>query len=126
MARVIGPDPQGEDRRGLPDLLPGLRLEELLREVQERIAEVVVAQDRLQGLLDAVLAIGEGLELRERRTASRDRPPRCAIGDRARPALVRRPLRAPTSARHPASAGLPALSVREIALSGASIVPEPR
>jgi hypothetical protein len=33
--------------------------------VQERIAEVVVAQDRLQGLLDAVLAIGEGLELDE-------------------------------------------------------------
>ena len=65
MARVIGPDPQGEDRRGLPDLLPGLRLEELLREVQERIAEVVVAQDRLQGLLDAVLPIGEGLELDE-------------------------------------------------------------
>jgi hypothetical protein len=63
VARVIGPDPQGEHRRGLPDLLPGLRLEELLREVQERIAEVVVAQDRLQGLLDAVLAIGEGLEL---------------------------------------------------------------
>jgi signal transduction histidine kinase len=65
VARVIGPDPQGEHRRGLPDLLPGLRLEELLREVQERIAEVVVAQDRLQGLLDAVLAIGQGLELDE-------------------------------------------------------------
>jgi hypothetical protein len=63
VARVIGPDPQGEHRRGLPDLLPGMWLEELLREVQERIAEVVVAQDRLQGLLDAVLAIGEGLEL---------------------------------------------------------------
>jgi hypothetical protein len=62
---VTGPDPRGEGRRGLPDLLAGLRLDELLREVQERIAEVVAAENRLQGLLDAVLAIGEGLELDE-------------------------------------------------------------
>ncbi len=47
----------------MPDLLSGLRLDELLREVQERLAEIVATRDRMQGLLDAVLAVGEGLEL---------------------------------------------------------------
>jgi signal transduction histidine kinase len=41
----------------------GLRLEELLREVQERLAEVVATRGRMQGLLDAVLAVASGLEL---------------------------------------------------------------
>ena len=41
----------------------GLRLDELLREVQERLAEVVVTRGRMQGLLDAVLAVSSGLEL---------------------------------------------------------------
>ena len=41
----------------------GLRLDELLREVQERLAEVVATRDRMQGLLDAVLAVASGLEL---------------------------------------------------------------
>lgn len=41
----------------------GLRLDELLHEVQERLAEVVATRGRMQGLLDAVLAVGAGLEL---------------------------------------------------------------
>ncbi|MBC8090433.1 MAG: GAF domain-containing protein [Pseudonocardia sp.] len=41
----------------------GLRLDELLREVQERLEEVVATRDRMQGLLDAVLAVAAGLEL---------------------------------------------------------------
>ncbi|HEV2777848.1 MAG TPA: GAF domain-containing protein [Actinophytocola sp.] len=43
--------------------LAGLRLDELLGEVQDRLAEIVKTRDRLQGLLDAVLAVGAGLEL---------------------------------------------------------------
>ncbi len=45
------------------NLVTGLRLDELLREVQERIAEIVATRDRMQGLLDAVIAVGEGLDL---------------------------------------------------------------
>jgi two-component system, NarL family, sensor histidine kinase DevS len=41
----------------------GLRHDELLREVQERLAEVVATRGRMQGLLDAVLAVASGLEL---------------------------------------------------------------
>jgi GAF domain-containing protein len=47
----------------MPHLLSGLRLDELLSEVQDRLAEIVATRDRMQGLLDAVLAVGEGLEL---------------------------------------------------------------
>ena len=47
----------------LPDLPTGLRLDELLREVQERLSEIVASRDRMQALLDAVLAIGERLEI---------------------------------------------------------------
>ena len=46
-----------------PDLLSGLRLDELLREVQDRLAEIMATRDRMQGLLDAFLAVGTGLEL---------------------------------------------------------------
>jgi signal transduction histidine kinase len=41
----------------------GLRLDELLGEVQDRLTEIGRTRDRLQGLLDAVLAVGAGLEL---------------------------------------------------------------
>ncbi|RSN60931.1 histidine kinase [Amycolatopsis sp. WAC 04182] len=44
-------------------VLTGLRLDELLHEVQERLSEIVKTRDRLQGLLDAVLAVATGLEL---------------------------------------------------------------
>lgn len=43
--------------------LGALRLDELLHEVQERLVEIVKTRDRLQGLLDAVLAVATGLEL---------------------------------------------------------------
>ncbi|QUQ64042.1 sensor histidine kinase [Kutzneria sp. CA-103260] len=50
----------------MPDpsrMLGSLRLDELLAEVQERLAEIVKTRDRVQGLLDAVLAVGSGIEL---------------------------------------------------------------
>src|SRR5436189_1080665 len=47
----------------MPNLLSGLRLDELLREVQDRLAEIMATRDRMQGLLDAFLFVGTGLEL---------------------------------------------------------------
>jgi signal transduction histidine kinase len=41
----------------------GVRLESLLAEVHERLAEIIKTRDRLQGLLEAVLAVGARLEL---------------------------------------------------------------
>ncbi|MFD7658160.1 GAF domain-containing protein [Actinosynnema sp. NPDC059797] len=46
-----------------PRLLAGLRLDELLDEVRERLTEIASTRDKMQGLLDAVLAVGAGLEL---------------------------------------------------------------
>ncbi|GAB1516949.1 GAF domain-containing protein [Actinophytocola sp. KF-1] len=43
--------------------LAGLRLDELLDELQDRLTEIGKTRDRLQGLLDAVVAVGAGLEL---------------------------------------------------------------
>src|SRR5664280_3324865 len=48
----------------LPALVSQLHLDELLREVQDRLEDVVSTRDRLHGLLEAVLAIGSDLELR--------------------------------------------------------------
>jgi two-component system, NarL family, sensor histidine kinase DevS len=54
-------------QRGGPEsasaALSGLRLDALLGEVHERLAEIIRTRDRLQGLLEAVLAVGSGLEL---------------------------------------------------------------
>ena len=47
----------------IPNLSSGLRLDELLREVQDRLDEIMATRDRMQGLLDAFLAVGTGLEL---------------------------------------------------------------
>lgn len=44
-------------------LLGGLRLDELLEEVRERLTEIASTRDKMQGLLDAVIAVGAGLEL---------------------------------------------------------------
>src|SRR5919197_2566569 len=41
----------------------GLRLDSLLTEVHYRLAEIIKTRDRLQGLLEAVLSVGAGLEL---------------------------------------------------------------
>ncbi|HEV7652495.1 MAG TPA: GAF domain-containing protein [Actinophytocola sp.] len=43
--------------------LAGLRLDELLAELQDRLTEITNTRDRLQGLLKAVVAVGTGLEL---------------------------------------------------------------
>jgi signal transduction histidine kinase len=48
--------------RGTP-LVPQLRLDDLLAELQARLAEVVKTRDRMQGLLQAVVAVGGNLEL---------------------------------------------------------------
>ncbi|HLK01294.1 MAG TPA: GAF domain-containing protein [Streptosporangiaceae bacterium] len=46
-----------------PDVLPQLRLDELLAELQGRLTAVLDARDQMHGLLQAVVAIGEGLDL---------------------------------------------------------------
>jgi signal transduction histidine kinase len=43
--------------------LAGMRLDELLNELQDRLTEIGKTRDRLQGLLDAVVAVGTGLEV---------------------------------------------------------------
>ncbi|WP_307832169.1 sensor histidine kinase [Prauserella cavernicola] len=47
----------------MSEALTGLRLDDLLSGVQQRLAELGRTGDRLQALLDAVLAVGAGLEL---------------------------------------------------------------
>ena len=44
-------------------LLPQLRLDDLLAELQARLEAVLGTRDRMHGLLEAVIAIGSGLEL---------------------------------------------------------------
>lgn len=44
-------------------LLPQLRLDDLLSELQSRLEAVLATRDRMHGLLEAVIAIGSGLEL---------------------------------------------------------------
>ena len=47
----------------LAETLSQLRLRELLAQVQDRIDEIVSTSDRMDGLLEAVLAVSSGLEL---------------------------------------------------------------
>src|SRR5919197_3019645 len=56
----LSPKPRGA-RAGATS--SGPRLDTLVAEVHERLAEVIKTRDRLQGLLEAVLAVGAGLEL---------------------------------------------------------------
>jgi len=44
-------------------LLPQLRLDDLLSELQSRLDAVPGTRDRMHGLLEAVITIGSGLEL---------------------------------------------------------------
>jgi signal transduction histidine kinase len=46
-----------------PGLLPHLQLDELLAELQGRLHAVLATRDRMRGLLEAVVAIGSGLDL---------------------------------------------------------------
>jgi signal transduction histidine kinase len=49
-----------EERGGV---LPGLQLDELLTELQARLQAILNTRDRMRGLLEAVVAIGSGLDL---------------------------------------------------------------
>src|SRR4051795_12580832 len=60
------PSPTGTPattRSGPSSALSGMRLTELLDEVQERLATVARTQARVQGLLDAFLSVSTGLDL---------------------------------------------------------------
>ena len=46
-----------------PEILPQLRLDELLGELQARLQAVVATRDQMRGLLQAVVAISSGLDL---------------------------------------------------------------
>jgi signal transduction histidine kinase len=46
-----------------PDILPNLQLDELLAELHGRLQAVIQTRDRMRGLLEAVVAIGSGLDL---------------------------------------------------------------
>ena len=53
----------GEPVTGLRETLSQLRLRELLREVQDRIEQLIQSRDQMDGLLEAMLAVTGGLEL---------------------------------------------------------------
>ncbi|MEU6657678.1 GAF domain-containing protein [Streptomyces sp. NPDC046821] len=53
----------GEGRGGAEQYLPKLRLDDLLGELQVRIDAARGTQNRLHGLLEAVLSVGRGLDL---------------------------------------------------------------
>lgn len=59
----MGVDPTGRAGSPVSGVLSGLRLQELLEEVQERLGQIAAGRDRMQSLLDAVLAVAAGLEL---------------------------------------------------------------
>jgi signal transduction histidine kinase len=60
---VGGKDLLVEPSAGRPDLLPHLQLDQLLAELQGRLQAVLATRDRMRGLLEAVVAIGSGLDL---------------------------------------------------------------
>jgi hypothetical protein len=53
----------GGGGRGRPELLPQLRLDELLAELPGRLQAVLSARDRMPGLLEAVVALSSRLDL---------------------------------------------------------------
>jgi len=57
------PDQSGPGPRRMAGTLSGLRLRELLRDLQDRIELLIGTRDKMDGLLDAVLAVASGLEL---------------------------------------------------------------
>ncbi|WP_233617321.1 GAF domain-containing sensor histidine kinase [Actinomadura sp. WAC 06369] len=56
----LEPPPDDEGARGI---LPHLRLDDLLGELQARLDDVRASRDRVHGLLDAVVSIGSDLDL---------------------------------------------------------------
>lgn len=66
MGRVSGPDAQPDDEPHISPLkgaLAQLRLRELLTEVQDRVEEIITGRDRIDGLVEAMLAVTSGLDL---------------------------------------------------------------
>ena len=59
MIDEVGPDDEGSVRP-VRDTLSQLRLRELLTEVQDRVEQIVKGRDRLDGLVDAMLAVTSG------------------------------------------------------------------
>ncbi|WP_280829111.1 GAF domain-containing protein [Mycobacterium sp. OTB74] len=55
----------GNTARPLRAPLSGLRLRELLSEVQDRVEQIIEGRDRLDGLVEAMLTVTAGLELDE-------------------------------------------------------------
>src|SRR5215471_8760893 len=55
--------PVGPGAENRSDLLPQLQLDELLSELQARLQAVLATRDQMRGLLEAVVAIGSGLDL---------------------------------------------------------------
>jgi signal transduction histidine kinase len=47
-----------------PEFLPHLQLDDLLAELQVRLQAVIANRDRMRGLIEAVVAIGSGLDLK--------------------------------------------------------------
>jgi signal transduction histidine kinase len=52
-----------ERAAAISGLLPQLQLDELLAELQSRLQAVLATRDRMNGLLEAVVAVGSGLDL---------------------------------------------------------------
>ena len=62
MTDEVGRDDE-RSMRPVRDTLSQLRLRELLTEVQDRIEQIVKGRDRLDGLVEAMLAVTSGLDL---------------------------------------------------------------
>jgi signal transduction histidine kinase len=66
MVDVTGHGVQPDDEQRTPPLrntLAQLRLRELLTEVQDRVEEIITGRDRIDGLVEAMLAVTSGLDL---------------------------------------------------------------
>src|SRR6204780_2015932 len=61
---VSGRDlPVEQDAGNRPEFLPHMQLDDLLAELQVRLQAVMANRDRMRGLIEAVVAIGSGLDL---------------------------------------------------------------
>jgi signal transduction histidine kinase len=63
---VVDVDPPADeeaDSKPVRARLTGLRINEQLTELQQQLAEILRTRDQMQSLLDAVMAVGAGLEL---------------------------------------------------------------
>ncbi|WP_135457553.1 GAF domain-containing sensor histidine kinase [Mycobacterium sp. DL99] len=66
MVDVTGHRAHPDDEQRTPqlrDTLSQLRLRELLTEVQDRVEEIITGRDRIDGLVEAMLAVTSGLDL---------------------------------------------------------------